>query len=82
MNDPQRVSRATTLPPSALRGFLRDEWPYVLVLALALFGIAYTSVFRIPLTIYWIAVAPLIGAICVLTRWRALASRDERIRMA
>jgi len=82
MNHPQPVSGTKTFPPPALRDFLRDEWPSILVLALALFGIVYTTVFRTPMTIYWIAVAPVIGAICIFTRWRELASRDERMRMA
>jgi hypothetical protein len=82
MNDPHLVTRTATFPSPALRGVLRDEWPSILVLALALFGIAYTTVFRTPMTIYWIAVAPVIGAICIFTRWHELASRDERVRMA
>lgn len=82
MSHAQPASAATASPPSILRGFLRDEWPSVLVLALALFGIAYTTVFRTPMTIYWIAIAPVIGAICLFTQWHALAGRDERMRMA
>src|SRR5215472_18863169 len=82
MNHAQPVSAATAFRPSVLRGFVRDEWPSILVLALALFGIAYTTVFRTPMTIYWIAIAPAIGAICILTQWHDLAARDERMRMA
>jgi hypothetical protein len=36
----------------------------LLVLALTLFGIAYTSFSRSPMTTYWIVIAPLIGIIC------------------
>jgi hypothetical protein len=69
--------------PSQLspRVFLRTEWPYFLVLALALFGIAYTSFARTPMTIYWIVLAPLIGVICVVTRWRGISGRDEHLRL-
>jgi hypothetical protein len=63
------------------RAFLLREWPYLLVLVLALFGIAYTSFSRTPMTIYWIVLAPLIGVICVVTRWQDFASRDERLRL-
>jgi hypothetical protein len=72
-------------PPDAwrfnTRAFLLREWPYLLVLVLALFGIAYTSFSRTPMTIYWIVLAPLIGVICVVTRWKDFASRDERMRL-
>ncbi len=77
--------RASTAPdhsPSALRVLVRDEWPYLAVLALALLGIAADTVFRTPMTLYWIVVAPLIGAICIYTQWRILAGGSERMRMA
>ena len=81
MNDPQS-SKAVSAPSRfALRAFLLKEWPYLLVLALALFGIAYTSFSRTPMTTYWIVIAPLIGIICVLTRWPDIGSRDERLRL-
>lgn len=68
--------------PSALRAVLRDEWPYLVVLALALLGIAAGTILRRPMTIYWIVCAPLIGAICVYTQWGNLPARNERLRMA
>jgi hypothetical protein len=63
------------------RNVLKREWPYLLVLVLALFGIAYTSFSRSPMTLYWVILAPLIGAICVVTRWREIDGRDERLRV-
>jgi Flp pilus assembly protein TadB len=63
------------------RSLLRREWPYLLVLVLALFGIAFTSFFRSPITLYWIVLAPLIGIICVVTRWRDVHDRDGRVRL-
>ena len=51
--------------------FLGREWPYLVMLVLALFGVAYTSVTRRPITLYWFALAPFIGIICVMTRWSA-----------
>src|SRR6516165_35886 len=50
------------------RTLLKGEWPYLLILVLALFGIAYTSFSRTPMTLYWIVLAPLIGIICVSSR--------------
>src|SRR5260370_22734767 len=64
--------------PSA---FLAREWPYLLVLILALFGVAYTSFSKTPMTMYWIALAPFIGVICVVTRWRDAKNREQRLRL-
>ena len=63
------------------RLFLVKEWPYLLVLILALFGVAYTSFAKTPLTTYWIILAPFIGVICVVTRWRDAESREKRLRL-
>jgi len=72
-------------PPDAgrfnARGFLAREWPYLLVLILALFGVAYASFTRTPITIYWIVLAPIIGIICVVTRWGDAKTRDQRMRL-
>jgi hypothetical protein len=63
------------------RAFLVREWPYLLVLILALFGVAFTSFAKTPLTTYWIILAPLIGVICVVTRWQDAESRERRMRL-
>ena len=81
MTDSQPGKPLPAPSPLRPRGFLRTEWPYLLVLGLALFGIAYTSFSRTPMTIYWIVLAPLIGVICVATRWRSMSGRDERLRL-
>jgi hypothetical protein len=61
-----------------LRGFLIRDWPYLAMLALALFGVAYTSIARQAMTNYWIVLAPLYGVICVITRWRNVESTVPR----
>jgi hypothetical protein len=63
------------------RTLLKNEWPYLLVLILALFGVAYTSLSRSPMATYWIVLAPLIGVICVTSRWREIPDRDARLRL-
>ena len=71
--------------PEALRfnphAFLAKEWPYLLVLILALSGVAYTSFSGTPITKYWIILAPFIGIICVVTRWRDAENREQRSRL-
>jgi hypothetical protein len=81
MNDSGSGNSTAAPSPLSPRVFLRREWPYLLVLVLALFGIAYTSFSRAPMTTYWIVLAPLIGVICVITRWRDADRRDERLRL-
>jgi hypothetical protein len=63
------------------RAFLVREWPYLLVLILALFGVAFTSFAKTPLTTYWIILAPFIGVICVVTHWQDAESREQRMRL-
>ena len=61
--------------------FLVKEWPYFLVLVLALSGVAYTSFSGFPITKYWIILAPFIGIICVIARWRDAENREQRSRL-
>src|SRR5262249_43584614 len=63
------------------RALLKREGPYLLVLVLTLFGIAYASFSRTHLTLYWIVLAPLIGVICVVTGWPDPRDRDARLRL-
>ena len=81
MNDPASTNSEASYWQFSPRTLLKREWPYLLVLALALFGIAYTSLSRTQMALYWIALAPLIGVICVVTRWRDMRDRDERLRL-
>jgi hypothetical protein len=64
-----------------IRSFLAREWPYLLVLTLALFGVAYTSFSGTPIAKYWIVLAPIIGVICVITRWPAAKGREQRLHL-
>jgi hypothetical protein len=70
-----------SLAPSSVsaRSFVTREWPYLAMLILALFGVAYASVTQRPMTLYWLALAPFIGIFCVITRWRDVQSREMRL---
>jgi hypothetical protein len=81
MVDPRPDNPAPDAWRSNTRAFLVREWPYLLVLILALFGVAYTSFSRTPITKYWIVLAPFIGLICVITRWRDAENREQRLRL-
>ena len=81
MTDVPPVEHRPEAWPKPLLGFLRREWPYLLILVLALFGVAYTSITRTPMTVYWFVLGPFIGLVCVVTRWPATRDRDERLHL-
>jgi hypothetical protein len=60
------------------RAFLIRDWPYLAMLALALFGVAYTSIARQSMTTYWILLVPFFAVICVITRWRDVEGKAPR----
>src|SRR5215471_9682529 len=67
--------------PFRARDLFMREWPYLVMLALAIFGVAYTSFAQRPLTVYWMTLVPFIGTICVLARWRDVESKNEHLRL-
>lgn len=71
---PPHVLRSTLLP------FLASEWPYLLMLGLALVGVAYTSFSQAPVRNYWLALCPISGLICIGAGWRE-ATGGERFRL-
>jgi hypothetical protein len=81
MVDPQPVNPASDAPRFNTQTFLVKEWPYLLVLILVVFGVAYTSFAKTPITTYWIVLAPFIGLICVIARWRDAENREQRLHL-
>jgi hypothetical protein len=81
MTDSQPTSPASSPSPSSLRAFVWAEWPYIAILALAVFGVAWTSVARQPMTYYWLALTPLIGLVCVVSRWKTAQDREGRVHL-
>jgi hypothetical protein len=73
-NDP-----APTTSSADTRSILTNEWPYLAILGLALLGVAYTSVARQPIMMYWLVLAPFIGTTSVLTRWREVHGQELRL---
>jgi hypothetical protein len=73
----------TIAPParSGVISFLRRKLPYVAVLALAIFGVAYTNISHQPLNGYWEFMAVAIGFLCVATGWPRAPNREARIRL-
>ena len=57
------------------------ELPYGLVLILTIFGVAYTSYLKQPITAYWEILAPLIAVVCVGAGWRHANDKAARFRL-
>ena len=62
-------------------GFLRSKLPYIAVLALAIFGVAYTSFSHQPLNGFWEFLTIAIGFVCVTTAWPYTSDRQARLRL-
>jgi hypothetical protein len=61
--------------------FLWRKLPFVLVLILAIAGVAYTNVSAQPLAGYWEFLALATGIVCVTTEWGKAPDRDARLRL-
>ncbi len=73
---PMAADEADSLARKA--GRLRSKLPYLVVLVLAVLGVAYTSITGSPLYGYWEFLALAIGAACVFIGWRQ--TDDKRAR--
>ena len=57
------------------------ELPFSVVLVLTVFGVAYTSFSKQPITGYWELLAPIIGLLCVGAGWQNATDRAARWRL-
>jgi hypothetical protein len=83
MNDirEHETGSAETAGHSAMSHFLWHQLPYIIVLVLAITGVAYTNVSHQPLAGYWEFLALAIAVVCIVTKWPELDNRHERIRL-
>lgn len=69
-------------PPSSRReSFLRRQLPYIVVLVVTLFGVAYTSMAHQPLFGFWEALAIATGILCVTSTWPRIADRRGHVEL-
>jgi hypothetical protein len=61
--------------------FWLRELPYVVVLILTLFGVAYASFSRQSMVGYWEFLAPVIGLLCVGIAWPHAPDKAARLRL-
>jgi hypothetical protein len=57
------------------------ELPFTVVLALTILGVAYTSVSKQPIIVYWEILAPIIGVVCVTYGWHSANDKAGRVRL-
>lgn len=68
--------------PDVSKGsFIRQQLPFLAVLALAIGGVAYTNFSQRPLVGFWEFLAVLMGLLCVITQWPESEDKDDRTRL-
>jgi len=67
--------------PSNDGSFLRRQLPYLVVLALAICGVAYTNISHQPLVGYWEFLALATGVVCVVTEWGKADDKQGRVQL-
>ena len=65
----------------SLREAAFRQAPYIIVLLLAIAGVAYSNLTRQALVSYWEFLAVAVGAVCVFTQWRSANERTGRFRL-
>src|SRR5262245_54392622 len=80
MSEPDSIQAATRQGERDARLLLR-ELPYLVVLVMTMIGVAYTSVSRQPLVVYWEVLALTVGAVCIFSGWKKTQDNDARVRL-
>ena len=60
--------------------FIR-ELPFSLVLILTIIGVAYTTVLKQPIIVYWELLAPVIALLCIGAGWRSANDKTAQFRL-
>jgi hypothetical protein len=66
--------------PALVRWALND-WPYVLMLLLAMGGVAWATFTDHPAVAYWVFLVPVFGVICIAAGWPHSVGREDRLRL-
>jgi hypothetical protein len=61
--------------------FFYRQLPYMVVLAMAIAGVAYTNISHQPLVGYWEFLALAMGGVCIVTEWPKNKDRQARLRL-
>ena len=63
---------------SSYTSFLYRQLPHIVVLVLAISGVAYTNISHQPLVGYWEFLALAMAVVCVVTEWAKVDNRHAR----
>ena len=75
-------AQVTVEPPQSRKGsFLRRKLPYIAVLLVTIFGVAYTSMAQQPFPFFWEALAIVVGVLCITTAWSTIPDRAGRVQL-
>jgi hypothetical protein len=82
------MSESRTIPTAAdaaedsrRAGFLQRKLPFLVLLVLAIVGVAYNNISRAPLVGYWEFLALATGVVCVVTQWGSARDKQGRLRL-
>ena len=82
MNELDALSGHNTEDHSASKiSLVRRQLPFLVILALAIGGVAYTNISKRPLVGYWEFLAIVMGLVCVVTQWPELEDKQARFRL-
>jgi len=81
LNERQNEGVEASSPHPAKSNFLWQQLPYVVVLVLAIAGVAYTNVSREPLVGYWEFLALAVAVVCIFTKWPELDDKQAKVRL-
>jgi len=74
-------AEAPSRDASGHKSFLHRQLPYIVVLVLAISGVAYTNISHQPLVGYWEFLAVVMGAVCVVAEWAKVEDRQARFQL-
>jgi hypothetical protein len=72
---------ADPVDDSRKTGFLQRKVPFMVLLVLAIVGVAYTNISQQPLVGYWEFLALATGVVCVVTQWASARDKQARLRL-
>jgi hypothetical protein len=82
MNEPGPSEEVASPPVAPGRsGFFRQQLPYIVVLVLAISGVAYTNISQQPLVGYWEFLTLALAVVCIVLEWQKADSRQARVQL-
>ena len=81
MTEPELTLNSDDASQRPDAGLLQRKLPYIVVLVLAVAGVAYSTTSNQPLAGYWEFLALATGILCVMTQWSKVEGKDARTQL-